>query len=506
MSADHYFAVPLLVRDVEPAVRDAIRAKVAAYLKSEGARRDIAPSPEESVATSYYHPDASILEDAGLDELEALVLRSAKSFLEQTLKLPPRRIEVERAWINIFEPGAQEAQHSHDGSLLSCSYYVEAPENCGCIVFPDPIGARRSYRQFTKTAGPDLLTRQDIAVAPEPGRLVMFESWFPHAVQCNKSDKPRVSIAINLREAQGPASAVPGWAAENVREADIPGAHVAAPGTVQDLATSEARAAAPENRDASNASREPAHSAGTPATSAGKPFLFNELFEVRKNIGLDLNAVQDTIPTVAIDNLLEHPERVREVIGSTPATNWKHEPGGRNFVDYYDCRLRFPIRHPNSLVSVAQQAIAKVYGINTRPADASVDVNWFMQINARRADFAVPHSDITERVRRSFTCILYLNTPEECSGGTAFFRFKPSNSLTLDEGYARAVKEDSRVAETGLDYWPEASREHWELVGTVDMVPGRLLIFPSEYFHSAHHPVDSFYAFPRLTLAFWMVT
>ena len=28
---------------------------------------------------------------------------------------------------------------------------------------------------------------------------------------------------------------------------------------------------------------------------------------------------------------------------------------------------------------------------------------------ARRADFAVPHSDMTEHVRRSFTCILYLN-------------------------------------------------------------------------------------------------
>lgn len=455
MSADLYFAVPLLVRDAESAIRDAIHAKVSAYLKSDGARRDITPSPEESVATSYYRPEASILEDAGLDELEALVLHAAQSFLEQTLKLPPRAIEVERAWINIFEPGAQEAQHSHDGSLLSCSYYVEAPDDCGCIVFPDPIGARRSYRQFTGTAGPDLLTRQDIAVAPQPGRLVMFESWLPHAVQCNKSDRPRISIAINLRETPGQARAEPDGATSAIR--------------------------------------------------AGKPFLFNELFEVHGNIGIDLQPIRDQIPCAVLDNLLKHPDRVREVIGSTPATNWKHEQGGRNFVDYYDCRLRFPIRYPNSLISLAQQAISKVYGVDTRPADASVDVNWFMQINDKRADFAVPRSDISEPVRRSFTCILYLNAAEECSGGTVFFRFKPSNSLTFDEGYARAVKEDSRIAESGLDYWPESISTHWEVVGTVDMVPGRLLIFPSEYFHAAHHPVDSYYAFPRLTLAFRMV-
>ncbi len=473
MSADLYFAVPLLVRDVQPAIHEAIHAKVSAYLKTDAARRDVVPSPEESVTTSYYHPEASVLEDAELDELEALVIGMAKSFLEDTLKLAPRRLEIERAWINIFEPGAQEAQHTHDGSLLSCSYYVEAPENCGCIVFPDPIGARRSYRQFTQTAGPDLLTRSDIAVAVQPGRLVMFESWLPHAVQCNKSDKPRISIAINLRAAPESVAAPPASAEE------------------------------PEAVSAASSLAQPA--AGDRARSAGKPFLFNELFELRSDIGIDLQPIKEQIPTVVLDNLLKHPDRVREVIGSTPATNWKHEQGGRNFIDYYDCRLRFPIRHPNSLVSVAQQAINKVYGVNTRPSDASVDVNWFMQIDARRADFAVPHSDITEHVRRSFTCILYLNAPDECSGGTAFFRFRPSNSLTFDEGYARAVKDDSRIGETGLDYWPEATGDVWELVGTVDMVPGRLLIFPSEYFHAAHHPVDSFYAFPRLTLAFWMV-
>jgi hypothetical protein len=39
----------------------------------------------------------------------------------------------------------------------------------------------------------------------------------------------------------------------------------------------------------------------------------------------------------------------------------------------------------------------------------------------------------------------------------------------------------------------------------IDMVPGRLLIFPSQYFHAAFHPQNSFYDFPRLTLAFWML-
>ena len=478
--------MPLLVEDIGPAVRDAIHAKVAAYLQSERAKRDIAPSPEESVSTSYYEPEASILADADLHELEAFVMAAARTFLEKALRLPPRRLEIERDWINIFKPGAQEAQHTHDGSLLSCSYYVEAPKDCGCLVLPDPIASRKTHREFTKTAGSDLLTRSEVAVEPQPGRLVMFESWMPHYVQCNKSDQVRISIAMNLREAP---------------------LRVSMPQAPSRPASSE-----PAGGDEVQVSElDPEHAnsaAGTPARAAkssdGKPFLFDHLFEVRPDLKLSLEPIQNAIPTVVIDNFLQRPDEARDVVGRAPAANWKHEKGGRNFVHYYDCRLRFPIRYPNGMIAAAQQVIRKVYAVDTRPSDACVDVNWFMQIHEKRADFAVPHNDMTN-VRRSFTCILYLNRREECSGGTAFFRFKQSGSLVLDDAYVRAIKEDSRLAETGFDYWPSRADESWDQVGTIDMVPGRLLIFPSEYFHAAWHPQNSFYEFPRLTLAFWMV-
>jgi uncharacterized protein (TIGR02466 family) len=481
VSIEPFFCVPLLVEDIDPAVRAVIHAKVHAYLASERATRDIAPSPEESVQTSYYRPEAQVVADANLRELEQFVIAAATTFLEKALRLAPRRLEIERSWINLFEPGAQEAQHSHDGSLFSCSYYVEAPKDCGCIVMPDPIGARRAHREFTKTVGNTPLTRREIAVEPQPGRLVMFESWVPHYVQCNKSDQVRISIAMNLREV-----------------APVAAAKATAPTAGRDAAatpTSEPQRAAAQA------------SVGAPRATSGdaKPFLFNDLFEVRPGLKINLEPIQNAIPTVVIDDFLKHPEEARDVVGRAPAANWKHEKGGRNFVDYYDCRLRFPIRYPNSMVAAAQQVILQVYKIATRPSDASVDVNWFMQIHEKRAESAVPHNDMTEKAQRSFTCILYLNRREECSGGTAFFRFRKSGSLVLDEPYARAIREDSRLAETGLDYWPSDAERSWERVGTVDMAPGRLLIFPSEYFHAAYHPQNSFYEFPRLTLAFWMV-
>ena len=47
MSVELFFAVPLLVEDVDAGVRDAIYAKASAYLKSERAKFDMLRQEEE---------------------------------------------------------------------------------------------------------------------------------------------------------------------------------------------------------------------------------------------------------------------------------------------------------------------------------------------------------------------------------------------------------------------------------------------------------------------------
>ena len=66
---------------------------------------------------------------------------------------------------------------------------------------------------------------------------------------------------------------------------------------------------------------------------------------------------------------------------------------------------------------------------------------------------------------------------------------------TDDEALRRAYR--LRLRQTHPDTGGDAAvfiqvQRAWELVGTVDMVPGRLIIFPSEYFHSAYNPQNSF--------------
>lgn len=235
-----------------------------------------------------------------------------------------------------------------------------------------------------------------------------------------------------------------------------------------------------------------------------RPFFFNEMFDVNTQLSVASAGVPG-MQAVVIDGLFKRPDEIHHLLNKAPAANWKFAPDGRNFVDYQDCRQRYPIWYPNNLIGIAQQAIETVYGCVTRPQDQHVDVNWFRQLAPRRSDTAFPHHDIFVPAKRSFTCLTYVNTAAESSGGTAFYRFKPSGSPVLDDRFDQMVEQDAALVENGRDYWFENPERYWERIGVVDMVPNRFIIFPSEFYHAAYHPDDWFFDFPRMTLVFWML-
>jgi hypothetical protein len=235
-----------------------------------------------------------------------------------------------------------------------------------------------------------------------------------------------------------------------------------------------------------------------------RPFLFQDVFDINDRLQLQKATVGD-VPVVLADNVLRQPALAREIAASSPATNWKHAPGGRNFVDYHDCRLRFPVTYPNRLVGVACDIIGQAWSTPVRPFAPHVDVNWFNQVNPRSADCAYPHHDVFHTdAKHSFTCLIYLNDASESLGGTAFYRYRPSGSPVRDPAYDRDVQQNPRLMEDGRSYWPDRPDEFWEQTGAAEMVPGRMIIFPAQYYHAAWHPRDGFFTSPRLTLVFWL--
>lgn len=83
-------------------------------------------------------------------------------------------------WFNDTPPGGRTLPHTHDDDdeLLSCVYYVEVPDNAGCLVVEE--GGQR------------------LVVRPRAGRLVFFAPAALHWVTPNLSDGNRLSVGINV--------------------------------------------------------------------------------------------------------------------------------------------------------------------------------------------------------------------------------------------------------------------------------------------------------------------
>lgn len=114
------------------------------------------------------------------------------------------------------------------------------------------------------------------------------------------------------------------------------------------------------------------------------------------------------------------------------------------------------------------------------------------------------HADL-DQSRPAYAGVLYLSLPEDCQGGTSFWRHRETGwSKVPDEGQARASRFGSyaefmrrRTADAAQAFEQlSAARDEWELVFEVPMRFNRLILYRSDFFHGistlfGHKPGDS---------------
>lgn len=96
--------------------------------------------------------------------------------------------------INLAFPGGYNRQHGHEGVLAAGVYYIQVPEDSGCISFVEPRPAAK-YSPLL-TAMP--FGSENRNLHPKPGDMFIFPGWLEHSVETNNSDQPRISIPFNI--------------------------------------------------------------------------------------------------------------------------------------------------------------------------------------------------------------------------------------------------------------------------------------------------------------------
>ncbi len=149
--------------------------------------------------TSYSSLDDLPQRATCFDQLVRLMKPHAERYAGRLqMDLRGRRLKLDNIWVNVLEPGGSHTGHIHPHCVLSGTYYVRVPDGASSLKFEDPrlpmMMASPAPREDA-----DEEHRRFVYVAPQPGDLLMWESWLRHEVTPNRAASARVSVSFNYR-------------------------------------------------------------------------------------------------------------------------------------------------------------------------------------------------------------------------------------------------------------------------------------------------------------------
>lgn len=107
-----------------------------------------------------------------------------------------RQLACNSLWINILKPGGVHTGHIHPHSIVSGTCYVTVPKGAGALKLEDPrLGLMMAAPARRPTAPREM--QPFIYLDPEPGGIILFESWLRHEVEPNRAREDRISISFN---------------------------------------------------------------------------------------------------------------------------------------------------------------------------------------------------------------------------------------------------------------------------------------------------------------------
>lgn len=130
-------------------------------------------------------------------ELKRKLDAHARRFAEAlAFDLGAGRLRLDSLWVNVLKPGAGHSGHIHPHSVLSGTIYVRTPKGASALKLEDPR-LPLMMAAPPRRADADEAQQAFVYLRPEPGTVLMWESWLRHEVPPNQARSERISVSFN---------------------------------------------------------------------------------------------------------------------------------------------------------------------------------------------------------------------------------------------------------------------------------------------------------------------
>lgn len=188
MPVDYYFPTAIFSEKLT-SIAEEILPIVQSYLN------------DDKHITNYWGYKTTFKVEIGLecfqefDSFNRLIQEKGKQFLT-SLGYDTSELEfTSQIFASNMKRNDSHGVHSHPNSLLSGVFYLQIKETSAPIIFHDP----RPFRKFLALprGNETMASYEKVAIIPENGLMLIWESWLEHEVPKNSSDE-RITLVFNL--------------------------------------------------------------------------------------------------------------------------------------------------------------------------------------------------------------------------------------------------------------------------------------------------------------------
>ncbi len=149
--------------------------------------------------TSYASLNDLPIRDPVFADLKRLLDRHVARFAAAcAFDLGGKRLKLDSLWVNLLKPGGHHGAHLHPHSVISGTLYVTMPDGAGGLKLEDPRLPMLMAAPPRRADAPEgMATFQ--TVRPDPGTVLLWESWLRHEVVTNAAKGERISVSFNYR-------------------------------------------------------------------------------------------------------------------------------------------------------------------------------------------------------------------------------------------------------------------------------------------------------------------
>ncbi|WP_448663622.1 TIGR02466 family protein [Sphingomonas sp. CJ20] len=149
--------------------------------------------------TSYASLNDLPIRDPAFADLKRLLDKHVAAFADAcAFDLGGRRLKLDSLWVNVLNGGGGHSGHLHPHSVVSGTVYVALPQGSRGLRLEDPRLSRMMAAPPRRTDADDAL-QNFVEIVPEPGQVLLWESWLRHEVPTGTGKAKRISVSFNYR-------------------------------------------------------------------------------------------------------------------------------------------------------------------------------------------------------------------------------------------------------------------------------------------------------------------